>query len=447
MKPANPFTSVADLHVSLPEGAALPRLSHVRRVREVPVPIDVASLVSEGVRRLAAERPGGLVGARIAVGVGSRGIAGIAEVVACTVQALRLCGAEPFIVPAMGSHGSSEADGQVEVLADLGVTEESVGAAVVATMETVVVGTTASGAPVHLDRAAAAGDGVVVVNRVKPHTDFSGGFGSGLAKMSVIGLGNARGATVTHAAGSAALPRRIRESVAVLRDAGILLGGVGILEDASGRLAQIEVVPASGIGGDAERSLLEKAHGLHGFLPFDDLDVLIVDAMGKNISGCGMDTNVLGRFWVPGVDEPAAPRIAAVTVHRLTEESHGNASGIGLADVVPFRLLDSVDLHATYLNAMTSGTGGLRRSRIPIALPTDRDVVLAALRMCGRSDPARARVVRMRSTLHTDELLVSDALLAEVASDPGLQVIGQAQPFVFGDAGELSPWPSLAEHP
>jgi hypothetical protein len=294
----------------------------------------------------------------VAVAIGSRGIRDVAAVVAATVRALRACGAEPFVVPAMGSHGSSEAAGQAQVLADLGVTEDAVGAPVVATVDTVQVGTTVSGVQVHRDAAVAGCDGVVVVNRVKPHIDFAGDFGSGLAKMSPIGLGNIAGATTVHADGSASLPRVITEVVDVLRKAGVLLGGVAIVEDSQGRTAEVEVVPADGIAGEPERRLLARARSLHGHLPFDDLDVLVVDEMGKNISGAGMDTNVLGRCWVPGVAEPAGPRVAVVTAHRLTAPSHGNASGIGLADVVPAALVADVDLRATYVNAITSGTGG-----------------------------------------------------------------------------------------
>ena len=439
------FAAVAGLDVELPGESRLPPWTLVRRRHQPTGRVDVAARVRAGIGELAAGAADGLTGARIAVAAGSRGIVDIAEVVASTVRALRDCGADPFVVPAMGSHGSSEAAGQVAVLADLGITEEAVGAPIHATMETVVVGTTASGVPVHLDRIAAGADGVVVVNRIKPHTDFLGDFGSGLAKMSVIGLGNAAGATTAHAAGSAQLPRRIREAADVLRKSGILLGGVGIIEDSAGSIAHIEVVPAGDIGGEAERKLLERAHHLHGQLPFGNVDVLVVDAMGKDISGCGMDTNVLGRFWIPGVDEPAGPHIAAVTVHRLTDASHGNASGIGMADLIPFRLLDSVDLHATYLNAMTSGTGGLRRSRMPMALPTDRDVLHAAVRMCGQPDPELARIVRIRSTLHTDLLLVSEPLLPEVAADSTLEVLGEPTPVMFGPTGELPPWPEEAE--
>lgn len=432
--------AVSDMRVDLPDGAELPRWVLVRRRSAPPAEVDFDAVVGSGIRDLA-DGLGGLAGRRIAVGVGSRGIRDVAAVVAATVAALREQGAEPFVVPAMGSHGSSQASGQAMVLADLGVTEEALGVPVTATMDTVVLGRTRSGVLVHLDAAVATADGVIVVNRVKPHTDFAGDFGSGLAKMAAIGLGNITGATVVHADGSAELPRVITEFVEVLRDAGVLLGGVAIVEDVLGRTAEVAVVTAEGVAGDHERRLVARARSLHGRLPFGDLDVLVVDTMGKEISGAGMDTNVLGRFWIPGVPEPAGPHIAVVTVHQLTAASHGNASGLGLADLVPAGLMSNVDLAATYLNALASGTGGLRRTRLPIVLPTDRDVVHAAARMCGRRTIEDIRLVRVLSTLHLGEMLVSEPLLDEVSDDPSLEVVDEPRPVVFGPQGELPAWP------
>lgn len=436
------LAAVRDLHVELPPGTQLPRWAPVRQRGTAPAPVDVDAAVREGVAGLLAAG-GGRPGRRIAVAVGSRGIRDVATVVAATVRAVRAGGCEPFVLPAMGSHGSGDAAGQEAVLADLGVTEAGVGAPVLSTMDTVVVGVTSSGLSVLLDVRAAEADGIVVVNRVKPHTDFTGDLGSGLAKMAAVGLGNAAGAALLHASGSAALPRVVREVVDVLRSAGRLLGGVGIVEDHRGRTAQVCVVGADGIGGPAEHLLLQRATASCGHLPFPQLDVLVLDTMGKDVSGTGMDSNVLGRFWVPGVAEPQRLDVTVVTVHALTAGSHGNATGMGLADVVPARLLDGVDLGATYLNAITAGTGGLRRSRLPMVLPTDRDVLHAAVRMCGRRDVAAVRMVRAVSTLDLGTLLVSEPLLAQAAAADPLEVLGDPEPVRFEPDGSLSAWPVL----
>lgn len=430
---------VADLHVPLPEGVTLPRWV---RARVPPAPrsrVDIDDVVGRGIAQLGREQ-GGLAGRRVAVGVGSRGVRDVAALVRATVRALQDAGAEPFIVPAMGSHGSSQAEGQAQVLADYGVTAETMGVPVRATMETVEVGRTQGGVPVRVDRFVVESDGAIVVNRVKPHTDFAGDFGSGLAKMAAIGLGNIDGATLVHADGSAELPRVISEWVDVMREKDLLRGGVAVVEDEAGHSAHVEVVAPSGVAGPAEEALLRRAHELHGHLPFDHLDVLLVDRMGKDVSGAGMDTNVIGRFWVPGVQEPEGMLDArTVCVFELTPASHGNASGLGMADMIPRRLADQVDLRATYINSLTSSTGGVRRSRFPMVLPTDRDVVHAAARMCGRRDLSRLRLVRIESTLQVGQMLITEALVDE-AQDKGLEIVGDAEPISFTTDGRLASW-------
>ncbi|MGH8868237.1 MAG: lactate racemase domain-containing protein [Actinomycetes bacterium] len=437
---SGPFSAVAGMRI----GADLPRWLPIRRTGSLPEEADPAGAASHALDPLCARlQPG----TRVAVAVGSRGVANLSAVVQAVVARLVEAGAEPYVVPAMGSHGGGTADGQRQVLADLGVSEETVGVPVRATMDTVVVGRTPDGFEVHLDAEAAAADGILVVNRVKAHTDFrsetpEGTFGSGLAKMSVIGLGNHAGASRVHAYGSASLPRHIRAAATVLREAGHLLGGVALIENAADRTARVAAVDADGIGGPAEADLLDDARSRAGALPVDTLDVLVVDMMGKDISGSGMDTNTLGRIWVPGVEEPDRPQVTAVTVHDLTPTSHGNAAGIGLADLVPFRVIDKIDLHATYLNSITSGTGGLRRGRLPMVLATDADVVCAAVRMSGQPDPGQLRLARVRSTRHLDTLMVSEALCAD-GPPPGYEVRGPAAPVAFTPEGDLPPWPDL----
>jgi hypothetical protein len=416
----------------------------VRRTRTgQPTVDDVAAATRHA---LGPVRPRVAPGDRIAVTAGSRGIRDIAAVVRAAVAWLRDAGAEPFVVPAMGSHGGGTAEGQRAVLADLGIVESTVGAPVVATMETVEVGRLPNGVPVHHDAAVAAADGVLLVNRVKPHTDYHGPVESGLAKILAIGLGNHRGAQSLHAGGVAELGATIKAAADLVLAQGTVLGGLGIVENAAERTAAVELVLPEQIGGPGETALLRRAGELLARLPFTDIDVLVVDLMGKDRSGTGMDTNVLGRCWVPGVPEFAQPRITVVTVHGLSSGSHGNAAGIGLADLAPVRLLDGIDVRASYLNAITSGTGGLRRSRMPMLLADDAAVLRAATAMCGRRDRSDVRLARIRDTLTPDDLLVSPALLPEVAAHPELAVIGEPRPLVTA-AGELAPWPVTTSVP
>jgi hypothetical protein len=304
------------------------------------------------------------------------------------------------------------------VLASYGVTEETMGVPVRATMDTVVLGRVPGGPEVHLDAHAAEADGILLVNRVKPHTDFHGDVESGLAKIAAIGLGKQRGAEGIHAYGSAGLARWVPEVARRIVATGKVLGGLGIVENAHERTARVAYVPPEGIAGPAETALLRYAGELLGQLPFDELDVLVVDELGKDKSGSGMDTNVIGRMWIPGVGEPDRPRITAITVHAISKASYGNAVGVGLADFVPFRVLEDIDLFAVYVNAMTSGTGGLRRAKLPIALATDRDAVAAAILMCGRPDPENVRLV------------------------PRLEIAGPPVPFTCTPEGALPAWPA-----
>lgn len=428
------FASVA----GLPLSGEVPDVVPVRRTRpEQPAVPDVAAATARALEPL---RPRVRPGDRVAVTAGSRGIHDVATVVRAAVAWLRAAGAEPFVVPAMGSHGGGTAQGQRDVLADLGIVEGSVGAPVVATLDTVEVGRLPDGTPVHHDAAVADADTVLLVNRVKPHTDYHGPVESGLAKILAIGLGNHRGARTLHAGGVAALGAAITAAADVLLARGTVLGGLGIVENAEERTAAVELVPAEDIGGPGETALLRRAGDLMARLPFTDLDVLVVDEMGKDKSGTGMDTNVLGRCWVPGVPEFPDPRITVVTVHGLSAASHGNAAGIGLADLAPVRLLDTIDVRASYLNAITSGTGGLRRSRMPMLLEDDAAVLRAATAMCGRRDRAEVRLARIRDTLTPDHLLVSAALLPDVAEHPELDVTGEPRP-LLDTTGGLTAWP------
>ncbi|QNE19439.1 DUF2088 domain-containing protein [Kribbella qitaiheensis] len=428
-----PFEAIRGLR---PDGV-IPQVTPIRRLLpDVPTEQDPYAAAQAALAPLAsAVRPG----ARIAVTAGSRGIHDLVVVVRAAVDWLRAAGAEPFVVPAMGSHGGATADGQREMLAGLGVTAESVGCPIEATMETVVLGNLPDGTPVHHDALAAKADGVLLVNRVKPHTDFHGPVESGLAKILAIGLGNHAGAAALHAGGIPSLGGAIEAAARVVIAQGKILGGLAIVENMLERTAAVELVAADGIADAAETALLQRAGSLMGRLPFDELDVLVVDEMGKDKSGTGMDTNVLGRCWVHGIPEFESPSIAAISVHRLSAASHGNASGLGLADVIPARLLEQIDLRASYVNALTSGAGGARRSRLPMVLEDDAAAVLAAVTMSGRRDWSELRLARIRDTLSPNELMVTPALLTEAAERFDLEIAGTARDLTDA-SGSLGGW-------
>jgi hypothetical protein len=353
-------------------------------------------------------------GMTIAVGAGSRGLAARVELLRGTIAGLRALGAAPFVVPAMGSHGGATAEGQVEMLESLGMTEASLGAEIRATMETEVVARTPSGMPLYLDKYAAGADRILPVNRIKPHTCFKGPIESGCTKMAVVGFGKQPGAAQIHSCGPIEMRERLLDGIAALRSTGRLLGGIASVESADGDVVRVSGMSPDEVGGPMERELTELAKRLVPALPFAQVDVLIIEEGGKDISGTTLDPNVTGRFWVHGLNEPDAPKVATIVLLGLTEISAGNALGIGLADFIPVSLAASLDFTKTYINSFTAGPSGVRRSRLPMVLPTEEDCVMAALSMCGRAIHEPKRVVRIRSTLHITHCQVSEPLLAEL---------------------------------
>ncbi len=383
-----------------------------------PYPLDVPSPPAvAGVERAARDAAlrtfGDAVerGMTVAVGAGSRGLAGRVELLRGTIAALRELGAEPFVVPAMGSHGGATAPGQVHMLDSLGMTEESLGAEIRATMDTVVVAHTTAGTPVHLDAYAAAADRILPVNRIKPHTCFKGPIESGCMKMAVVGFGKRPGAFLVHSCGPVEMRDRLLDACAALRATGRLLGGVGSIESTAGDVVRVEGLTADDVGGDVEHELTEYARALVPALPFDEIDVLIVELGGKDISGTTIDPNVTGRFWVPGLDDLHKPRVSTIVLLDLTDVSEGNALGIGFADFIPASLANKLDFQKTYINCFTAGPAGLRRSRMPMVLRDEDTCIKAALTMCGRGPDEPKRVVRIRSTLHLTQCWVSETLL------------------------------------
>ncbi len=424
---------------TMTETATFPKLSLVEQHLDAPRLDDPIRTLAD---KLAAfdfrdkVRPG----ARIAVTAGSRGIAEIVPVTREVVGHLRTLGAEPFIVPAMGSHGGATADGQIEVLRALGITEESVGAPIRSSMEVVQLGTTDEGIPVYWDKITAESDGVVVINRVKPHTEFNGELESGIFKMMVIGLGKHRGAASAH---SYTVPLSYRTVIPscgrfILQRANVL-AGVAIVENAYHQIAELDVLAPTDLE-TQEKALLARARDLMARLPFDDLDVLVVDEIGKDISGTGLDTNVIGRLMFIGEPEPESPKIRRIVVRDLTAETLGSALGIGLADFVTKRAADKVDRRVTNINALTAVTP--EKARIPLTCETDREAIELALANCGPITAETARLVRIRNTLHLKHLLVSEALLPEARSHPRLTIVDDLGPLTFDASGTLPGFPA-----
>jgi hypothetical protein len=373
---------------------------------------------------------------RIAITAGSRGIANMPAILRACGEAIREVGGDPFVMPAMGSHGGATADGQRDVLVGYGITRETVGMPVISSMDVQEIGHV-DDMPVYMSSTALAADHVLLVNRVKPHTDFRAAVESGLAKICAIGLGKQRGAQTIHSFGTRGLAELMpRAARCMIEKTGKIVGGLAILENPYDRTAAIQFVEPDDIGALGEALLQQQAKALMAALPFDTLDVLIVDEMGKNVSGTGMDTNILGRMFVPGVPEEVRPRIATVVVLDLTEESHGNATGIGLADFTTERVVSNIDWHATYMNGLTSGIGGLLRNRLPTVAPNDRAAVAMAIRMCGQADTARLRLARIHNTLLAAFVEFTPSLLDEACAQH-VSVMRPPEPMRFDPAGRL----------
>ncbi len=391
----------------------VPELHEVRLPAPAPQPVgDVAAAAHNQVM----QQFDGVVtpGMTVAVGGGSRGLTDRVALMRGAISGLQALGAEPFVVPAMGSHGGATAAGQRAMLETLGMTEEAIGAEIRATMDTVEVAHTADGMPIYLDTHAAAADRILPVNRVKPHTCFKGPIESGCTKMAVVGFGKQPGAAQIHSCGPVEMRDRLLHGIDALRATGRLLGGVASVESTTGDVVRVQALSADEVGGEAERELTELARALVPPLPFKKIDVLIVEQGGKDISGTAMDPNVTGRFWVHGLDDAASPRVSTIVLLDITPASGGNVLGIGFADFIPVAAARQIDWRTTYVNCFTAGPSGARRSRMPMVLPTEDDCIKAALSMCGRGLHEPKRVVRIRSTLHLERCWVSEPLLGEV---------------------------------
>ncbi len=377
-----------------------------------------------------------ITGKSIAITVGSRGIAGILEIVIHLILELKAKGGHPFIVPSMGSHGGGTAEGQIKVLAGYGITEESTGVEIKSSMEVVEVGQLEDGTPVYTDRMAYEADAIVIANKVKPHADFKANYESGLVKMLCIGLGKHKGAVALHRHGFDKFHDILPQAAKVLLNRLPILFGLAILENAFDDLMRLEVILPESIL-SREKELLNVAKGSIGRLLFPAIDVLIIDEIGKNISGEGMDPNVTGRpgSGLAGFDD--APCIQKIVVLDVTPESHGNAVGIGLADVSTRALLNKIDIGAMYTNAITATI--LAPAKLPLIMNTEREALAVALKTCNQITPDSVRVIRIKNTLELHKVWVSPALLHEVSRNPNLTVTGEEAPISFDASGHLLP--------
>jgi hypothetical protein len=408
----------------------LPKLVRVKQSFDTTRLEDAAAAVAAGLKNLPLG-PRLTPGARIAITAGSRGIHNLVKMTRAVADTVKALGGQPFIVPAMGSHGGATDEGQKSLLADLGISEATMGCPVVSSMQVEEIGRTPAGEPVYLDRNALHADGVIAINRVKLHTIFRGEVESGLCKILAVGLGKHRGAQQIHRMGTQ--PFMVETARVILAKAPIL-AGVAVLENSLDETLEVHVVPRERFEA-TDAALLRRCWQIIPRIPFDPLDLLIVDEMGKNISGTGMDTNIIGIGGrVGGKMTMGTPVVSTIVVLGLTPETHGNANGIGLADITTRRVVDAIDYKSTYANVLTTRLWSA--GRLPVILETDREAVEVAV---GETPLDELRLVRIENTLHLEELDISEALLPE-ARKAGLAVLTEARPLQFDESGRVKPF-------
>jgi hypothetical protein len=393
----------------------LPRIASVGMRLECPALSDPIGKLkyqlesSEALRRLSH-------GATVAIGAGSRGICMLPEITREVVRAVKRAGGIPFIFPAMGSHGGATAEGQKAVLDKMGLTDAFMEAPVKSSMETVEIGRTKDNIPVYQDKIAHDADWIVPVNRIKPHTTFRGKYESGLVKMLIIGMGKQKGANTCHCLGSEHIGRNLENMLDVVQGEGRTLMGVAVLENAKHGIAELHVVDGRDIR-DVEPSLLDKSASLIQKIPIDPLDVLVIYELGKDISGTGVDTNIIGRYTIPDLRGDA--HIKRITALNLTEKTGGNANGVGLMDFISRKLFERISFEETYPNSITTTIPA--SVKIPMTLDNDLIAIQAALKTCGRLNPSEARFMMIRNTMDLSRLVLSENLLEEALRNPNLK--------------------------
>ena len=421
--------TITDLIKNVP----IPKMVKIReRYDESHIPADkIAETVTEQLSRdvIASRIQPGM---RIAITCGSRGIANIAIIVRAIVDFVKECGANPFVFPAMGSHGGATPEGQLEVLRSYHVTEETMGCPIRATMETVYLGDTVEGKPVYSDKYAHEADGVILCGRIKPHTSFRGPYESGLLKMAVIGMGKQHGAYQCHKLGFKSMAANVKEFAGAIIEKKPNMFAIGLIENAYHQTCRIEAIPAGRIL-EEEPPLLEYAKSRMAKVPFDQADILFVDETGKDISGAGMDPNVTGRSPVLGISRPFFQRIA---VFDLTDKSHGNFGGLGSADVTTQRLYRKIDFEQTYPNGITAAEP--LAVRLPAVMPSDRTAMQFALRTATDCDWEKGpRIVWLKNTLSLSEFYISEALIPDAEALDNVTIVSEPMEVIFDEEGNV----------
>lgn len=371
-------------------------------------------------------------GMSVAVAVGSRGVDRICEITAAAVKMIKEQGGQPFIVPSMGSHGGATAAGQIDVLRQLGITEDTVGAPIRSSMEVNKIGELDNGLPVYVDRYSCEADGIVIINRVKPHTAFRGPIESGLMKMMSIGLGKQKGAEACHQLGFKHMAENVPAMARIIMERLPVLFGIATVENPFDKVVKIRVVPSKNIE-QVEIELLKLAKANIPRLQFDQIDVLVVDEIGKNISGDGMDPNVVGRYPTPYAY--GGPDVTKIVILDLTKETEGNANGIGTADFTTRYCVGKIDFEKIYANGLTSTV--VSPTKVPTTLDNDREAIQAAIKTCNILDFTQVRLVRIRNTLEVGVIEVSEIMIPEVKANPNLELIGEPFAFSFNEEGNL----------
>lgn len=433
---ADRFHRLGNLPPLLPPGAtlALPPMARVRQHFHAPVAANPSAALAAEWQRLGLDRRS-RPGQRIGIAVGSRGLAALESMVRTLVELVRAAGARPVIIPAMGSHGGATPEGQVEVLRGYGVDPDVLGCEARPEMDVVELGRLENRLPVYCASPATEVDGLVLLNRIKPHTAFRGAVESGLVKMLVIGLGKHLGALTWHRQGMECFGDLLPRAAAITLAKVPLLAGFATVENAYEQVALVRgLLPEELVEGDKE--LLRQARQLMATILLPRFDVLVVDQMGKDISGDGMDPNVTGRYFT---EVRGGPEIQALVALGLTERSHGNANGMGGADVITRRLFDQIDFHKTYVNAITAAVPEV--ARLPVVAASDREAILLAMRVCKRVEPGRHTAIRIRNTLDLSEIMVSETLLPAVREIAEMEVVREPQPLAVDSGGNLIDWP------